>query len=116
VLLAALLRADGIPARVAFGAVWVPRAGSVRNAYGWHMWTQALVDGSWIDLDATLGGTRFDAARLLTGTSAADGASLDTDLSRVVNMIGDLEIELVEVDGRPVAPVDPVDGAKGKPR
>jgi hypothetical protein len=116
VLLAALLRADGIPARVAFGAVWVPRAGSVRNAYGWHMWTQALVDGSWIDLDATLGGTRFDAARLLTGTSAADGASLDTDLSRVVNMIGDLEIELVEVDGRPVAPIDPVDGAKGKPR
>ena len=118
VLLAALLRADGIPARVAFGAVWVARAARVRNAYGWHMWTQALVDGSWIDLDATLpdGGAGFDAARLLTGTSAADGASLDADLSRVVNMIGDLEIELIEVDGRPIAPAPDAGDAKGAPR
>jgi len=22
--------------------------------YGWHMWTQALIAGVWIDLDATL--------------------------------------------------------------
>jgi hypothetical protein len=65
------------------------------------MWTQAIVGGRWIDLDATIapGGPRFDAARLLVGLSKADGAAVDTDLARMVDLMGDLVIEPVSADG-----------------
>lgn len=100
VLLVAALRALGIPARVATGLAYVDAPGHP-NSFGWHMWTQAIVDGRWVDLDATLpaDGPRFRASRLMTGTSAVDGASMDADLSAIVNLIGDLAIEVVSVDG-----------------
>ena len=105
VLLAAALRAIGVPARVATGLAWVDAPGHP-NSYGWHMWTQAIVDGRWIDLDATLpaGGPRFAASRLMTGSSAADGASIDSDLAAIVNLVGDLAIEVASVDGKPARP------------
>lgn len=105
VLLCALLRSQGIPARVASGLLYVPDAGEVRNAYGWHMWTQAALGGEWVDLDAVLppDGPRFDASHLLTATSAADGSALDPELVRIVDLMGDLEIELASVDGTPAA-------------
>ena len=101
VLLCALLRSQGIPARVASGLLYVPAAGDVRNSYGWHMWTQALVDGAWVDLDAVLppDGPGFDASHLLTATSAADGAALDAELLRIVDLMGDLEIDVRSIDG-----------------
>ena len=103
-LLCALLRTQGIPSRVASGLVFVPEGGGIRNAYGWHMWTQAIVDGQWIDLDATIppGGPRFDASRLLVGLSKADGAAVDTDLARIVDLMGDLAIEPVSADGKAI--------------
>jgi len=105
VLLVAALRAQGIPARVASGLAYVDAPGHP-NSYGWHMWTQAIVDGHWVDLDATLpaDGPRFRASRLLTGTSAADGASMDGDLSAIVNLIGDLAIDVASVDGGAAKP------------
>ncbi|HEX6986270.1 MAG TPA: transglutaminase-like domain-containing protein, partial [Planctomycetaceae bacterium] len=51
VLLAALLRARGIPSRVAVGLVYVPGQAKM----GGHMWTEALFDDGWVPLDATLG-------------------------------------------------------------
>jgi hypothetical protein len=106
VLLCALLRSQGIPARVASGLLYVPDAGEVRNSYGWHMWTQALVGGAWTDLDAVLppGGPGFDASHLLTGTSPADGSALDAELVRIVDLMGDLAIEVRSVDGKAPAP------------
>ena len=118
VLLCALLRADGIPARVATGLLFVPDAGTVRDAYGWHMWTQALIDGRWVDLDAVLPapGPRFDGSHLMTGASAADGASLDADLARIVDLMGDTVIEVRSIDGRTVAPAAAPDAtAPGTP-
>jgi hypothetical protein len=121
VLLAAMLRAEGIPSRVATGLCYVADAGTVRNAYGWHMWTQAIVGGEWIDLDATLpaDGPDFVASRLMTGSSAADGGSIDADLARIVNMIGDLEIDVLRIDGRELAaagaPARDGDPAKAAP-
>jgi transglutaminase-like putative cysteine protease len=105
VLLVAALRAQRIPARVASGLAYVDAPGHP-NSFGWHMWTQAIVDGRWIDLDATLpaDGPRFRASRLLTGTSAADGASMDADLSAIVNLIGDLAIAVESVDGGTAKP------------
>lgn len=103
VLLAALLRHAGMPARVASGLLYVPQVGQQRNAYGWHMWTQALVDGAWVDADAVLpaDGPIFSAGHLLVATSAADGATMDSDFARVVELIGDLQIDLLSVNGAP---------------
>jgi hypothetical protein len=99
----------------------VADAGTVRNAYGWHMWTQAIVGNEWVDLDATLpaDGPDFVASRLMTGWSAADGGSIDADLARIVNMIGDLEIDVLRIDGRELAaagaPARDGDPAKAAP-
>jgi hypothetical protein len=48
VLLAALLRAEAIPARLAMGVVYV------EGAFGGHAWVEARVHGSWLALDAAL--------------------------------------------------------------
>ncbi|MFM7165192.1 MAG: transglutaminase-like domain-containing protein [Planctomycetaceae bacterium] len=50
VLLAALLRAEKIPSRVAVGFLYVPRA----SAFAPHMWVEAFVDGGWVPLDSTI--------------------------------------------------------------
>jgi hypothetical protein len=40
----------------------------------------------------------------MTGSSAADGASIDSDLAAIVNLVGDLAIEVASVDGKPARP------------
>ena len=44
VLLAAMLRAAEIPSRVAVGVIYVERFAGERDVFGYHMWTQALID------------------------------------------------------------------------
>lgn len=51
VLLCALLRSQGIPARVALGFVYVPNP----DSFVPHMWTEAFLDGKWIPFDSTRG-------------------------------------------------------------
>lgn len=109
VLLAAMLRAAGIPSRVVTGLVYVQQVGAARNSYGWHMWTQGIIDGRWMDFDAVMpaGPRRFDASRLMTGSSAADGPGLDSDLVRIVDLMGAIVIEVKSIDGRLLAPQQP---------
>lgn len=61
VLLAAMLRADGIPSRTASGLIYVRREADQPGVMGYHMWTQAWLNGRWVDLDAVL--DREDAVR-----------------------------------------------------
>lgn len=90
VLLAALCRARGLPARVALGLVYVPR----EQAFLYHMWTEVWIDGRWRDLDATLGEGGVTAAHLkLAHSSLASGAMFDSFLS-VAQTIGNLQIEV----------------------
>lgn len=51
VLLAALLRVNGVPSRVVIGFVYA----DTLKGFGGHMWTEAYVNGRWVPLDATLG-------------------------------------------------------------
>lgn len=96
VLLAALLRAEDIPSRVAMGLVYAPEFLGQEGIFGWHMWTQALVDGKWIDLDATLP-VRYCATHVLTNTSSlADGMGA-ADMGSIMQMMGNLDIEVIEV-------------------
>lgn len=96
VLLAAMLRADGIPARVASGLVYADQFAGSDTIFGWHMWTQAIIDGKWVDFDATLP-VRHHAGHVLTGTSSlADGQGAN-EMAAMILLIGNLEIDVEDV-------------------
>jgi hypothetical protein len=94
VLLAALARARGIPARVAMGLVYMQGKGS----FGYHMWTEVHVNGRWIPLDATLGRGGIGAAHLKLAHSSLKGASAYSSFLPVIQVIGRLKIEVLEVE------------------
>jgi hypothetical protein len=94
-LLAAMLRADGVPARVAVGLVYADSFLGREGIFGWHMWTQAVIDGRWVDFDATLP-TRFHAGHVLTGTTALGDGALAGELASSIALMGNLEIEVVD--------------------
>lgn len=96
VLLCALLRAQQIPSRVAMGLVYVDSFMNKRNVFGWHMWTQALIDGKWIDLDATLP-VRYHAGHILTSTTDLSSGAMGEEMMDALNLIGNLQIEVVDV-------------------
>lgn len=103
VLLAALLRAEGIPSRVASGLVYVPDLAGQGPGWGWHLWTQALVQPpvvaggfgrAWVDLDATLPGRGrgFHAAHIAVSTSDLAGGASDPAFARALSLIGGVRI------------------------
>ena len=67
-----------------------------RDIFGWHMWTQALVDGHWIDFDATLP-MRFDAMHVLTSTSSMADGTMARELGSTMMLIGNLDIEVLDI-------------------
>lgn len=77
VLLAAMLRGDGIPSRVVAGLLYVEAFAGGRNVFGFHMWVQALLGDRWVDLDAVTE-RPFDAAHIALDTLALDDASVLT--------------------------------------
>lgn len=93
VLLAALLRSAGIPSRVASGLIYMDQI----NAFGWHMWTQALIDGRWVDLDATLPAA-FTPGHVLVATSAMQDGDGQRELIALLGLLGNLNIEIVQID------------------
>ena len=105
VLLAALLRSTGIPSRVASGVVYLEQFLGQRDIFGYHMWTQALIDGRWIDLDATLPGP-FDATHIAFAvTGLNDDQQALVELGRLAPLIGRLELEVVELGAAVATPV-----------
>ncbi|MEM9555655.1 MAG: transglutaminase domain-containing protein [Acidobacteriota bacterium] len=97
VLLAALLRADGIPSRVAAGLVYAEAFAGAEHVFVYHLWTQAHLDGAWIDLDATLpASTAFDATHVTLDISLLDSALVD--LAAMAGLIGRLQLEVEEVE------------------
>lgn len=100
VLLAAMLRAAGIPSRLAAGVVYAREFAGIRGCYAWHMWTQAIIDGQWRDLDATLADRPFHAGHVLVATGAQEGPSIDPVFAGMVMSVGNLSIDVESVDGR----------------
>ena len=60
-LTTALLRANGLPARTAIGLLYVYRGTPV---FGFHMWSEVLIEGQWRGLDSTLGNGGVSAAHV----------------------------------------------------
>lgn len=108
VLLAALLRARGIPSRVVTGLVYVDDFLGRRGVFGYHMWTQAWIEpegrqlNRWMDLDATMpagpDGQRFDATHIALTTSALSADEGFNDLAELATLIGGMSIRVVETD------------------
>ncbi len=97
VLLCAMLRADGIPARVASGLIYADSFAGREAIFGYHMWAQAIleVDGkkTWVDLDGTLPeGTPFDATHIVLATSALGDGQTQNTLVALAPSLGKLKI------------------------
>ncbi|MCA9109995.1 MAG: transglutaminase domain-containing protein, partial [Planctomycetaceae bacterium] len=94
VLLAGMLRAKGIPSRVAVGLVYVARL----SAFGGHMWTEAYLDGRWVPLDSTLGYGGIGAGHIKFADSSLsdDGPSPITAFVPLVSSLGKMKIEVVQ--------------------
>ncbi len=98
VLLAAMLRAEGIPSRVMSGLVYTQAFAGAKDVFGYHAWTQAHIQGRWVDLDATLPGDAFDAAHIALGASAMNDGELVNALVDIAPVLGTLEIEVVSIE------------------
>lgn len=94
VLLAALCRARGIPARVAIGLVYV----SAAQGFGYHMWNEVWIDGGWVGLDATLEQPAIGAAHLKLAHSSLQGTTAFSTFLSLAPVIGQLKIEILEVE------------------
>lgn len=99
VLLAAMARAAGLPARGVGGLVAVPDGflgASDRTAFGYHMWTQVFIGGQWVDIDAAMRQTECDPTHVAVSLMPlADEGFMSTIVS-LASLIGQIEIEVVE--------------------
>ncbi len=86
VLLVALARALGIPARGVHGLVYA-RYDDGKDALYWHAWVEVRSAGEWIAMDPTFGEPVADATHVALG----GGAQVDT-----VGLLGALKVVGVE--------------------
>jgi hypothetical protein len=92
VLLAALARARGIPARVAVGLVYVEAS----QSFGYHMWDEVFIGKHWIPIDATLALGGIGGAHLKLAHSNLQGGSAYASFLPVMKVSGRLKIEVLE--------------------
>jgi transglutaminase-like putative cysteine protease len=100
VLLAALARAAGLPARGVSGIVEVPEEATDANgtsAFGYHMWTQVHIDGQWVDVDAALRQTDCDPTHIALAIMSLNEAGLVDSISALFPLLGRLQIDVVDV-------------------
>lgn len=106
VLLAALLRANGIPSRCVNGLVYSEDdfVGQ-KDVFVYHMWTQAWIapggdeggnqEGYWLDLDSAM--WHYSAGHIALGVSTM-GDEDQQDLIKIVPMQQDLQIRVIQTD------------------
>ncbi len=94
VLTAAMCRAEGIPARVVTGLVYVPH----QNAFGFHMWNEVYINRRWVAVDAAFKGqTQVDATHIKLSESSLDGVAPFESFLPVARVFGKLKMEVIEI-------------------
>ncbi len=88
-LLVALLRARGVPSRVASGVAY---AGSAPPTFGYHAWAEAWVDQHWVAVDPTWNEYPVDATHITFDLE---------DGFKMFQHFGSLQIEIREVEYAP---------------
>jgi transglutaminase-like putative cysteine protease len=94
VLLCAMARAKGLPARVAIGLVAIHGG----LAMGYHMWTEIHIDGVWIPFDAMLGQGGIGAGHILVAHSDLEGPQALGAFLPLIQLMRKLTIEVEWVD------------------
>lgn len=90
ILLATLARAAGIPARYLMGFVYL------NGIWGGHAWTEMLIDGTWVPMDAAVNGPgAADAARFAFAESSLDAGPGDS-LAAAQQLFGSIAIDVLE--------------------
>lgn len=101
ILLIAMARALGIPARGAHGLVYA-RYEDGQDALYWHAWVEVRSAGEWIAIDPTFGQPVADATHIALGR----GTQVDA-----VGLLGALAVKSVTVS-RPLGVLAPVKGGE----
>lgn len=68
------------------------------RGFAYHMWNEVWIHDRWIPLDATLGNGGIGAAHLKLGDSNLDGATSYTAFLPVIQVLGQLSIEIEAVE------------------
>ena len=90
ILLATLARAAGIPSRYLMGIVYL------NGIWGGHAWTEMLIDGTWVPMDAAVNGPgAADAARFYFAQSSLDAGPGDS-LAAAQQIFGSIAIDVLE--------------------
>lgn len=95
VLLAALARALGVPARVVNGLAYAPQFAGRDNVFVPHAWVKAWDGRRWVSYDAALPG--FDAGHIALSVGDGDAAGFYAGVS----LLGNLEV--LSADALPAA-------------
>ncbi len=93
VLLAALARARGIPARLAYGLVYLPGS----RSFAFHMWTELWLHGRWVPWDAAWNEPFVGPDHILLGHARLRSPEDWSSLLPLVEILGRLELEVMEV-------------------
>ncbi len=94
VLLAALLRARKIPARVVAGLVYYPP----EQGFAYHMWNEAWLNKRWVPLDATLGRGGIGGGHLQVFNSNLAGSGAIVDFLSILEVMDQLQLEIVKAE------------------
>ncbi|MFH1419176.1 MAG: transglutaminase-like domain-containing protein [Planctomycetota bacterium] len=101
VLLAALARAAGLPARCVSGIVLIPPgtlAPDSGSAFGYHMWTQVNIGGTWVDIDAALRQTDCDPTHVALAIMPLNDEGVANSVITLLPFLGRLQMEVLAVE------------------
>jgi hypothetical protein len=93
VLVAAMCRALGIPARVAVGLVYVDSLGG----FGFHLWNEVYVNKRWVAVDATFDQDEVDAVHIKLSDASLDGVSPYEAFLPIVRVLGKMTLDPIEI-------------------
>ncbi|MBY0232903.1 MAG: transglutaminase-like domain-containing protein, partial [Gemmataceae bacterium] len=96
-LLAALLRAAGVPSRTALGLVYYREPGRSPNL-AFHMWNEAWIGGKWLALDAISGKGWVAATHLTMAHHSWAGTATQAPLLPIAQSLGKLSVEIISED------------------
>jgi hypothetical protein len=95
-LMTAMCRAAGVPARTAVGLVYV-RDPDKGPALGFHMWTEVWVQGQWLGLDATLGEGGVGPGHLKIADHSWNNTQTLAPVLPVLRVMGKTKVEVLSV-------------------
>lgn len=90
-LLAALLKAAGVPVRMVYGVILMPD-----NKFYYHNWNDVFINGNWQPVDSTFNTERADAARV--ALFIGENSSFDREKigTLILQFVGSVELSVKE--------------------